>query len=245
MIRLLITLLLSATLVAGPAQQVLLAVKTTGPTGDIISNLVSRWDMEDGSGSTVTDVAGSNDGTTTGSPTWGTGHNGTYSLTLDGSTQYVNCGSDSSLNPTSAITVAAWVKPSALSHAYSIIFGRSDGGGSVYYNLYVKSNGKIAVYMSSSLGGVSADGTGTAVLTTGNWWHVAFTYDSTDGLRVYVNGSEDTTAAANGTLSSITGTNYIAEDIVTSGRRFAGDVDEVRLYSRRLVANDIATLYAF
>jgi|GEM_PF-2512163 len=71
-------------------------------------DLVLRLDMNENDGNTVYDSSGyGNNGTIHGA-TWTTGKFGS-ALSFDGENDYVDCGNDSSLDITDAITIEAWV----------------------------------------------------------------------------------------------------------------------------------------
>src|SRR3990167_283101 len=75
------------------------------------SGLVGYWNFDEGSGATVADSSGNgNTGTLTNGPTWTTGKIG-QALSFDGSNDYVDAGTGSSLNLASSLTVSAWIKP--------------------------------------------------------------------------------------------------------------------------------------
>src|SRR5262245_65791473 len=66
-------------------------------------------------------------------------------------------------------------------------------------------------------------------------------YDSTGGLRVYVNGSLDNSVAANGTLSTTAQNINVGYDQYAAGRYWDGDIDEVRISDVARSANYILT----
>jgi hypothetical protein len=98
----------------------------------------------------------------------------------------------------------------------------------------VKSNGKLAIFVSAAAGVSTAsyDGIGVNTLSAGTWYHVAMTYDSANGLVGYVNGVADGVASATpsaGTLTANTATTSIGTDLANAGRNFDGAIDEVTL----------------
>lgn len=117
----------------------------------------------------------------------------------NGTNQWIDAGNLPS-NSATAITVSFWVNPAAFAGSYNAMVGKNDGGSSSFV-VHIKSTGKLAVYLQSSGGGANYDGTGSA-LSAGTWYHVAATYDSTNGLKGYINGVVDGSAAAAGTLST-------------------------------------------
>ena len=81
------------------------------------------------------------------------------------------------------------------------------------------------------------------------WYNVSVTYDSSN-IKVYVNGSLDTTQSYDGTIRNFTDSNYQFHTIgsgksVSSGIFFnyIGKLDQFRIYSSALSSSDITNLY--
>jgi len=81
---------------------------------------------------------------------------------------------------------------------------------------------------------------------SGEWTHVAFTYNKdaggTDEIKIYVNGAQNIT----GDYSVAIGTD--SQDVriasfKSSGNEFTGQIDDVRIYNRTLSAEEITKLY--
>jgi hypothetical protein len=74
-----------------------------------VEGMTNHWDMEDGSGTTATDVIGAANGTLQNSPSWVSGKVGSYALDFEtGSSQYVSCPA---FTPPTSISIACWIKP--------------------------------------------------------------------------------------------------------------------------------------
>lgn len=201
------------------------------------ANLVSYYQMEGNSN----DGKDSNNGTDA-SVTYNTS-NGKYGqgAGLVG-TGLINLGTGTNMNP-SALTYAAWIKPSSFSNAYNSIINRTTAAdGSKFAAFFIKSTGKLACYVFANAS-VSYDGTGSNTLSTGVWYHVALTYSSSDGLRGYVNGVEDGNAAANGAIATITGSTHIGNDPYYANRNWDGAIDDAAIFSRVLTASEVNSLY--
>lgn len=188
------------------------------------SDFLSVYHLADGTVLDTSDATGANNGTPVNTPTATTGQ-------IDGgvhlhaaSLQYVDLGT--AMDP-AAMTYSIWVNGDSFSDSYNSTIVRSGGTGSDYSQLFVKSNGKIAVYLGAA-GNVDYDGTGSHTLSTGTWYLVAFTYDSTNGLIGYVNGGVDGTAGANGTINTHTAPTYLGHD-ANGGRFWDGVLDEARI----------------
>jgi RHS repeat-associated protein len=166
--------------------------------------------------------------------------------TFNGSTGYVSAPNSSSLNPTAAITLEAWVKPSA-SVTQPIILKSFTSHNPPYYQYGLFQNGS-GIRMDLALGGtqVSANSGGVS-LTIGSWNYVVATWDGLT-IRFYINGSAAGTASAGGTLSSYATPVDLAtyENLRTSGSFYfwGGGLDEVAIYSTALTAARISAHYS-
>ncbi|UCF14876.1 MAG: hypothetical protein JSW59_15820, partial [Phycisphaerales bacterium] len=69
---------------------IFLACLVLGLLGNASADLIVHWTLEEGSGTTATDVSGnSRDGTFTGEPQWVSGHNSAGALHFDGVDDFV------------------------------------------------------------------------------------------------------------------------------------------------------------
>jgi hypothetical protein len=196
-------------------------------------SLVAFWKMDETAGTIAADSSGhGNDGTLTNGPTWVAGYL-KGALQLDGTDDYVECGNDASLNMTSQITLAAWIKPNAAGNGQHQHYVTK--GDMCYALKHNQSN-----YMEFNI----YDGTwytarGPAVTSAfnGTWHHVAGTYDGTT-LRIYVDGELQPTYGAEshvGVIANTATSVSIGRDNDSGGRRYYnGLIDDVRIYDRAL-----------
>ena len=152
---------------------------------------------------------------------------GDHSLSLNGSTGYVQVPNSSSLNISGAITVEAWVKVNSIGAYQDIIsresYGQSGTGGG--YALTVTNVGKprIDLYHSPT---TYTPVIGNTTMSTGQWYHIAGVWDGAY-LKVYLNGNLDGTVnTGNGPGS---GTSSVKIGRNSGGAHFNGLVDEVRV----------------
>jgi len=190
------------------------------------NNFLGGYPFEDGTTLDVTSFTGSNNGTNHGA-TAAAGKVGDGAASFNGSNQYVDLGSG--INP-AAISCSAWIKPSGLGGGYVGIIARNNVAYSVYVMLELKSSGKLYFGVMAT-GSVAADGTGPTTLSVGTWYHVALTYDSTNGLKGYVNGALEVSVAPNGALNTTAVQTCIGVDINTAGRYFPGLIDQAEIAS--------------
>ena len=155
-------------------------------------------------------------------------------LSLDGTNDYVNCGTGTSLNITgTAITMEAWIYPT--SWRTNIWQGNviSKEGTGTGYMLRVGAGGKLNMNVGNGPGAGTWNelSSSTTVLTLNTWQHIAGTYDGSY-LRLYVNGIVTDSLAKTVTM---TGSNTINLLLGTSPydltRTFPGKIDEVRIWN--------------
>jgi hypothetical protein len=206
--------------------------------------LVAQWKMDEGSGTNLTDASEyGNNGTTVGSPVWVTGKIG-QALQLDGNTQYAAISNSASLNPTTAITLSAWIKPEQLGTQYILkkaINSNTDGyelslssSGKVFFRINQKTSGD--TYRINSLGSYPTDGN--------TWMHVAATYDGAV-LKLYINGVEDASLTLINPPAINTNSLIIGIGAQPDGQsKFKGSIDDARIYNIALNPSDILNIVA-
>ena len=220
----------------------------------LTTDLVGYWNFDEGSGTTIYDLSGNgNNGTlVNGASAWTTGHFGSAlyfpGVTGTGSTR-VEIPNSASLQITSAITVAAWVRVDNFTSDAPILAKEGPNSGDLSYWL--------GTYGPSGAGhfGMLLDNNGSqpwdadhrneGSVPTG-WVHLAATWDGTTMIN-YING----TAVSSG-LTFASTINVSPEFLaigVNSGyynhgnaTAFTGAIDDLYLYSRALSASEIGQL---
>ena len=199
------------------------------------SSTVALWHMNEGSGSTIKDASGNqNDGTINGA-TWVSGRFGN-ALKFDGSHDYIDVGTDSSLDLHQTFTVSAWIKADTLKNYAGIVTKvRSDRRGSPYsYMLICHNDGTIGAYDGSTWHFSSNAG-----ITTGNWYHVVWVLTG-GNIYYYVNGQSCSS-------NSFTYTDTAAHKVFigswysrSTNYDFNGIIDEVAISNVARSASEIA-----
>ena len=207
------------------------ALSLTAQTG----GLVGHWNFNEGSGPVAADSSGNgNDGQLADGTGWLQNHaRPPFVLFFDGVNDHVNVANSPSLNPSDEITLAAWIAPYDVSASGEII-AKSNGTDPQYY-LRVQAGGKIRF----GIGATVLNGNST--LSPFQWHLVAGTYDGAT-MKIYVDGVLDTVMSKNGPMHD----NGV--DVWIGCRRFRtllafnGLIDNLRIYSRALSANEIQAL---
>ena len=79
-----------------------------------LETCIGMWLFDEGKGDTCEDTSSnSNDGTLVNGPKWVSGKFG-EALAFDGKDDYIDCGTDASLETPDAVTVTAWIKANSL-----------------------------------------------------------------------------------------------------------------------------------
>jgi hypothetical protein len=159
---------------------------------------------------------------------------GGYAISFSGAcTDYMICGSNSSLNPKEEITLSAWVKKYSNSSG-GIIFRNGSylfnlSGNYVYFNYYDTAWNNSAQSNSA--------------LSLNEWHYIAATYSKNTGkVKIYLDGSKDKEQGVNSNeIRSTSNNNYIG--LAWTNWCFYGLIDEARVYAEALSSVEIQEHY--
>ena len=209
------------------------------------SNMVAWWPLDESTAPSA-DIVGGNDGTWNGNPTVVVGEKVVNSTNFDGddSIAVIN---DPSLEPTSEVTVDAWVRSDAPAGQWKHIVAKGNQGNQhASYALYTGVTEGLFFYVANATHTkLSPDATNA--VWDGNWHHVAGTYNGTH-VRLFVDGAEI------GTGTPHTGNIDYGLDMSNDLRigqypsdglplYFTGDIDEVEIFDRALDLKEIQAIY--
>lgn len=187
--------------------------------------LVSHWKLDDGSGTTATDSAGSNHGTIHGNPTWTAGRMD-GALDLDGTGDYITAAASEPLKG-SRVTVSAWVRVTGLTGIWNPLVTQHYPDNDGYYFYIYDDKPAFSVMV----GGVDMAASSPESVGWNEWHHLAGTNDGST-IRVYVDGvmkASRSSSSSSGADSDI----YIGHGYI-SGTSFCGVIDDVLVYNRAL-----------
>jgi hypothetical protein len=160
--------------------------------------------------------------------------------------QYVIVRSPTGLNVGAGpgLTVEGWINPAAATPG--AVFGWGDSsstslaGVSLEYNV-LQSNGSLRANLMTTNGLSRFVTTPGGIVKTGQWQHVALTYDRASGwAELFVNGTPVTATNLGSFTPRTTGSLYLGWR--AGGSYFTGALDEMAVHNRALTPLEIGTL---
>ncbi|MFB2804482.1 LamG-like jellyroll fold domain-containing protein [Microcystis sp. BLCC-F209] len=197
--------------------------------------LLGYWNFEEATGNTVNDLtANKNNGTLTNGVQRTVANTNLITrpegktLYFDGVNDYINAGTNPSLEVTNTLTIEAWINPQKQIQADGGIIVNREGE----YEIAVWSDGTIRWAFANSNPGWNWINTGYTI-SIDKWTHIAVSYDK--GLiKTYANGSLVHTYDGTGTIGDV----FASQDEFRIGYRqaansqyFKGQIDEVRIWN--------------
>ncbi len=201
--------------------------------------LIARYTFDDVEGKTVPDSSGNRiDGTLVGDarivddPVRG------KVLELDGHGDWVDCGNDLLLDMAQEMTVSSWIKVAKSPNGRTVIAKggswRLQGwGNTLKFVCGVNVPGDI---------GVASGVLARTNVNDGRWHHIAGVYDGRTAT-LYIDGRRDVSAAVTGPITLNSLNLWIGWDSHRTETAWNGRLDDLRIYSYALDADEIRTLY--
>ena len=235
-------------------------VTATTPTYSsavLADNPAGYWQLSDSTGTGAADSSGNNNaGSITGGFTLnqpGPAADGTSSIALNGSTGVISVASASTLNPTTAITMEAWVYEPTTPTVFQGVIDKNHWD---QYRLGVGANLLATVRVTNGVGADYVDncpGQPTPpAIAAGQWHYLTYTFDGVAGVVTwYIDGAKVCSSThtnsgfaltAYNTLVSTTVPLLIGEDSGASGY-FSGRIGEVAVYPTAVSAARVLAHY--
>lgn len=223
------------------------------------ANLITALHLNETSGTNAEDVSGKNHPGTLSGATRTAGKYGN-GVSFNGTNNYISIAdhADFSLNPTQNYTWSGWVRNTNFNQ-WSTIWSQTLNTSTFFYFYAHSSTDADAGPVTNGISVCWFNGanklaihSNNNVLTTGQWSHVAITYNGSlaaaSRFTIYVNGTDVTNRtdiAASGTIAAIDPTNIRIGANQPYGEYLNGAVDEIRYYNRLLslaeILNDMNT----
>ncbi len=180
------------------------------------------------------------------------GYTNELSTTFDGVDEYIDCGTDASLQfeRTDPFSISAWVKHDSLTD-YQAYFCTIDGTNNfrgIQFNKH--NNHKLAATLIANVSGggiLTVHGDTTLIVDT--WHHVVFTWDGSRviaGIKLYVDGVLQVNTPVSNTTLNATIINPVP---MALGRRpqgiyyMNGHIDESAFWDKELSGTEVSEIY--
>src|SRR3989338_1309971 len=199
---------------------------------------ISLWHFNENTGSTAKDAFGLND--LTGTFSWtSSGQYGTPAGTFNGNGQYVS-SAQRNLSMVGNFSVEAWIKPTGyLGNAGNAKIISVGAVNSEDYTLYVAGNGSVVFNITD---GTTMSAVYSKALPLSTFTHVFATYNGSF-MRIYINGSLKGSKTTSINARTSANANISIGNDANSLSAFNGTIDEVAIYGRALMLDEINQSY--
>ncbi|MBM4076350.1 MAG: hypothetical protein FJ267_12010, partial [Planctomycetes bacterium] len=215
------------------------AVMLTNPSPGVrfdtslLPGLVS-WYRAEGDG---IDSVGDNHGTLTNGTSTTPGRLG-KAFSFDGIDDDITVADSPTLNPTSAITVEAWINRTSHVGQFDPIVKKAGEGTAIEHGYTLEFDGNDVLFY-VYVDGIGWTGSQRATVPLGTWTHVAGVYDGSV-IRLFVNGTQvGTDVSAPGSIVPSGNPLKIGGDPYDSARHFHGLIDDVRIHNQALSGSEL------
>jgi len=177
-----------------------------------------------------------------------------FSLSFDGTDDYINCGTNSNLNfeRTDAFSYSLWVKRNSFGTNHIVLSKMNPTGNrrGMFFNLNTSNAIVIMLRTDTSTTSQRLLWKSTGTITDSNWYHLVFTYDGSstiNGGKIYIDGVVNNLDAASGGALSATIENtapFLIGAMSTAPLNPADTIiDEVAVFNSELSASDVTAIY--
>jgi len=226
-------------------QEVIQLFQAGEPPADITTGLIAHYPF-DGNANDVS--RNGNHGTPNGvSLTTDRIGNSGKAYSFDGATNTIEISKNSNVTGSNPRSVSAWVKLDPSATADNTIYkGGTNGDGNDFtFLVRIVSDNQIQLYIRRFINDVWSE---NITIIPGEWFYATATFDgtTTSGIKFYFNGKLKTTVNGGASTFNTTLTNpTIGDHISQQGFHsyFKGDIDEVRIYNRKLSGSEIGDLF--
>jgi hypothetical protein len=205
--------------------------------------LVGHWKMDEaswnGTAGEVIDSSGNGNNGTSTSATISAGKFGNGG-SFDGVDDYVDMGSDTSLNfeNNGVFSINFWIKPSSFSTTWRVPLLIRELYLNSGYRCGITSTGNLRFWTNQSGGTLEIES--DTSMSLNQWNHISITYNDTQAF-IYLNSKQ----VASGAGSYISGTSSLQIGTGWSNEFFNGQIDDVRIYNRALSPDEVKKLYEY
>ena len=225
------------------------ATSTALLAGSASAGLVAHWTFDEGTGTTVTDLANGNVGTFGGggvtfSSTVPTAIGSGTSVSFSTANNQIVVPDSASLSLTSDFSIAVWINPIDDSGSARNIVAK---GGNAAYRYRLSGNEGQWMLLNDGAGSPPYqlfNGAAGTIVTNGAWNHIAVTTDFTaNELKFYLNGNlADTKTITETGVVDTAGDFLIGNYIAGNAESYRGLMDDLRIYDHALSVGEVSAL---
>jgi len=212
---------------------------TAGFTSTPNSSLVGHWTFDEGSGTAASDSSGNgHHGTLVNNPTWMSQGKIGGAISLDGVDDYVDFGTFLPVTGGGARSVLLWLKPSSADVAGDVL-----GWGTAPNNLVWRNTTPHSPRLFANGNQCNSEPAG-GNLTPDVWTHLAWTGgNDLNTYRMYKDGALIMTCTINSPVNTFGAGLEIGDNGDGNGGDYNTVLDDVRIYSRALTAQEVLDIY--
>ena len=215
----------------------------TTDTIDYPTTNTAYYQLNGGTGTTVTDETGAYNGTSS-NVTYAAGQFDDAAV-FNGSSSVITSSSAGTAINVSNLSFSLWLNTNNTSTAHKIFLSQYDESGNSRFYFSLKNNGIVLVVYNASNAYIQNF---PNIISTNQWYHIAITQTST-ATKLYLNGQLQTASSSTGSPLSIRIASsppalYFGQLQLYPGTfPFNGELDQVRIFNTVLTAGQVADLY--
>ncbi len=166
--------------------------------------------------------------------------NANQAYSFDG-TDYISCGSGTSFQNITNLTVAAWVKTTNSGSYMSICSRDEDGFGRQWQ--FVRNDFNQVHFSTCSAVGVW-DSSSSATIINDGYWHFVVGARTNDSIKLYVDGVKKGGKRLANPMATVTNCDVmIGSTRDNTSNNWVGSIDEVRIYNRAISVTEVDSLF--
>lgn len=164
-----------------------------------------------------------------------------YAMEFDGTSWVETTSNFTQLGISTAFSISCWFRISTNTNYDHVIGGPTswnawDSGFGLYCN------GSGVRFWVDTWNVPANQHVSSGALNNDQWYHAVCTFDTTSGLKLYIDAGTAITAAGTN-FTGLSNNIFIGSTGTNAGYGFNGDIDEVAIWNKVLSADDVTTIY--